>query len=180
MDVSTGNLGTNGYRSNAYGGGRSIGSSGGDDHDRYATTSSRSLKFGDSLLVGAPLARKVTPKTQVDPKQTLKWLELGRTICYSLAAVATFVFGIMALQPILLPLFTFGMCFSGGFAEWMEFSGAVLKISLVPAVIALGCGWTGYFVQRKAKALANQLKQQEERPGPQFSPALMARLNQAS
>ncbi len=120
------------------------------------------MKFGDSLLVGAPLPRKATPKTDVDPKQTLKWLQMSRTICFSLAAVATFVFGIMALQPILLPLFTFGMCFSGGFAEWLEFSGAVLKISMIPALIALGCGWTGYFIHRKAKQLSQHLQEKDK------------------
>ncbi len=178
MDVSTSGFSSGGYRGNAYQTNSSGG--GGGSSDQFVGKAARPVGYGDSILVGSPLARKADSKTKpgMDQEQALKAFQLTRTISAGLASVALFVFGIMILQPLLLPLFTLGMCFSTGMAEWLDFSWTILKISIIPAAVGTICGWVAYFAHRKSKALSRQLEEREEQqPAAQFSPALMARLN---
>lgn len=186
MDVNTNGLSTGGYRGGSYYGGGGVPSSGAlgeDASDKFfAAPAARKVQFGDSL-VGAALPRRTNERvpTPMDPEQALKTAQIVRVASWGIAGLSLFIFAIMFLQPILLPLFTFGACFSGGFGEWLEFSYAVLKASMVPAAITIAFGWIGYFAHRKAKELEDTIaeKTKPKQTPMGLSPALMARLSES-
>ncbi|MDP1835669.1 MAG: hypothetical protein Q8K75_07040 [Chlamydiales bacterium] len=182
MDVSTNSFSTGDpYRTAAsrYNSGANAGADG-SDTDSFTPTAARPMPFGDSLLVGSALPRKSTVKAaDVDPEQTLKTARIVRAVTWGLGGISLLVFLIMFIQPLLLPIFTLGTCFSGGMGEWLDFSFAVLKISLIPAAIGMVLSWVGYFAHRKVKELTEQQDSSTEqgRPLMNLSPALMARLS---
>jgi hypothetical protein len=160
MDVNTSGLSTGGYRGGHYYGGpgsaapaaaATTGEEGAAEQPLLRT--GRPTQFGDSLI-GLELARKAPAKSEFTPDQVLKAARITRGVCCGIAAVSSFAFLTIFLQPVLLPLFTFGACFSGGFSEWLQFSFEVLKVSVVPLVIGIASGWGGYFSHKKIQTLA--------------------------
>ena len=154
--------------SNSYGGYRSMepssygaSGSGPGQKDKLEGPSRQSMYGGDSLMVSS-LGRREAKRSESDPEQTADRLKKGRTTCWILGAVSLFVFGIMAVQPILLPLCTFGMCFSNGWAEWMEFTRAIFKMSLFPASIGAVLVGIGFYCDYSLKGIQSQLDQKDK------------------
>ncbi len=161
--------------SNSYGGYRSMepssygaSGSGTGQKDKFEAPR-QSMAYGDSLMVSS-LGRREAQRAESDPAQTADRLKKGRTTCWILGAISLFVFGIMAVQPILLPLCTFGMCFSNGWAEWMEFTRAIFKMSLFPAALGAVLVGIGFFCDNSLKGIQSQLDQKEKS---KLSPDLM-------
>lgn len=182
MDVSTNGFSSSGYRAHGSYYGGAAGASPGASTDSFSSTQPRKMQFGDSLI-GTALPRKAPAKNEADPAQMLKMARIARGFGWVLSGLAFFIFIIMVLQPILLPLFTFGACFSGGFGEWMDFSFAVLKVSLIPLALGLIFGWVGYFAHRKVAEVSEKLEQGSSvgaNGNMPLSPALMARLTERS
>ncbi len=150
---------------------------GAEEVDQVITKRPTHMPFGDSLLIGSPLPRRdhrAAVKQETDPRQVLKGYQLARFLCIGLGVLSLFTFGIMALQPLLLPIFTMGACFANGAQEWIEFSATILRVSLIPGFAGLALSGVGYWLHRQVIVLADKLRAAEQDPrSPQ---ALMARI----
>lgn len=169
MDVNTSGLSTGGYRGGHYygasGGAAPAATTGEDGAEEPTVRVNRPAQFGSDSLVGVQLARKGPTKSEMSPDQALKVARIIRAFGVCLGGLSCFAFLTIFLQPILLPLFTFGACFTGGFNEWLQFSFEALKVSVIPLVVGLVSAWAGYFSHRKI----HQLEKTMQQPG---APAL--------
>ncbi len=162
MDVNTNGLSTGGYRGGSYFGGGGGSAAGGEqESDQFYAPRPRAKHQGDSLS-GLTLARRADANkknAKTDPEQVMKAAKLTRFISWALSAVSFLIFAILFLQPILLPIFTFGAVFSGGFGDWVEFTTTILKVSLFPAAAGIIFGWIGYFANRKVNELSASIEE---------------------
>lgn len=143
--------------------------------ERDNTSSTMSTKQLRKPLPNSLFSSKLSPQ-DASKQQTLQAMQWLRGISWSIGGLSLVVFLVMFIQPLLLPIFTFGICFCNGFGEWLEFSSAIVKMSLIPALIALVLGWMGYFAHRKIKELISPLSDKSIEVD-QLSPALVARLS---
>lgn len=121
----------------------------------------QSMPYGDSLIVSS-LGRRESKQSEAHPEQTADRLKKGRIACWVLGAISLFVFSLLAVQPILLPLCTFGMCFSNGWAEWVEFTTSIFKMSLFPASLGVLLIGAGFICDQSLKGIESQLAKQEK------------------
>ncbi len=147
-----------GYRgggSSQYGGGRSAGQRDQMHAPRPA------MPYGDLLNV-ASLGRREPLADRSSPEQTIDRFKKGRNACWVLGAISLFAFSIMAAQPVLLPLCTFGMCFSNGWSDWLEFTTSILKMSLFPASLGALFVGVGFFCDQSLKEIEAQAATQDK------------------
>lgn len=168
MDVNTNNLGTRNYQPSEYASGAVPSSGDGGEQDQVIQPKHRARLPGDSLgdSLSSPLPRRAPQNKTgpaVDPHKKLLGLQVARFAAFALAAVSAFIFGVMVLQPILLPIFSLGTCFSCGVQEWAEFSVTALKISTIPLVISLVSAACAWYATREFNALSERIDSIESR-----------------
>ncbi len=122
----------------------------------------QSMAYGDSLSVTSLGRRETRTVVERSPEETADRLKKGRTVCWVLGAIGLFVFGIMAVQPILLPLCTLGMCFANGWSEWLEFTTTIFKMSLFPASFGALFFGGALLLDQSLKAVEAQVGSQQE------------------
>ena len=133
--------------------------SGGDASQKDKFEAPRqTMTYGDSLVVSS-LGRRENRARKSSPEKTIDRLKKGRIACWIIGAIGFFAFGILAVQPILLPLCTLGMC---GWSDWLEFTRAIFKMSLIPASFGALFVGAGFFCDHSLKAIEEQLNKQEK------------------
>lgn len=80
-----------------------------------------------------------------------RWLKVchwSGLVAWGICTLAAFAFIVIASTPVLLPLLTFGNCFSGGWHEWVEFTRQALRMSLPAGIGAAMAGGLAYGLGR--------------------------------
>lgn len=134
----------------------------GDDEDALgAAESSRFVPSSiilDKVSGGKPMPiRQVTDRSAPPRNPALaRWLTIGSWLhrgAWAVSGLCLFAFTVIVSTPILVPLITFGNCFTGGFAEWLEFTTVALRMSATPGLVAAGSAVTAVGLDRGCKEL---------------------------
>lgn len=94
------------------------------------------------------------------------WPKVGNIahwVAWGVCGLAAFAFVVVVLTPILLPVLTFGACFSCGLQEWREFSMTAIRMSITPAVISAVAAASAFVIKQGSLVLQRRLEEAKRR-----------------